>query len=96
MLQLYQQEGDKYRPVDEIIQSGDVCIIKEPYFKVMSDGGYGLRVDHVSDIVWLAPNDDRVPLAWQPRINEVKEAGKLKEEGNAALKSGKLHTAIEM
>ncbi len=96
MLQLYQQKGDAYRPADEIIQSGNVCIVKEPYFKVMNDGGYGLRVDHVSDILWLALNDDRVPLAWQPRVSELKDAEKLKEDGNAALKAGKLHKAVEM
>jgi len=74
----------------------NVCIVKEPYFKVMNDGGYGLRVDHVSDILWLALNDDRVPLAWQPRVSELKDAEKLKEDGNAALKAGKLHKAVEM
>ncbi|KAK4694738.1 hypothetical protein P7C71_g2891, partial [Lecanoromycetidae sp. Uapishka_2] len=96
VLQLYQQEGDNHRRADEVIRLGDVCIVKEPYFKVMNDGGYGLRVDHVSDIVWLAANDDVVPVAWRPRISELKDAEKLKEEGNAALKAGKLCEAVEL
>ena len=96
-LQLYQQRDDEYRKGEEVVQVNKACIIKEPYFKVMSDGRYGLRVDHVSDIVWLPSDDDRLPLAWQPRITELeKDADALKNEGNAALKAGELHQAIEM
>lgn len=95
LLQLYQQEGDKNRPAEKVIQHGDICVVKEPYFKVMNDGGYGLRVDHVNDVVWLFPGDSSIPLAWQSRISELKDAGILKEEGNAALKAGNLYEAVE-
>lgn len=96
MLQLYQQEDTEYALAEDIVQLGGVCIVKEPYLKTMSNGGYGLRVDHVTDIVWLAQGDDRVPLGWRARISEVdKTAREWKEEGNAALKARDLHKAVK-
>ncbi|KAL2040023.1 hypothetical protein N7G274_007426 [Stereocaulon virgatum] len=96
-LQLYHQKDDEYRKGEEVVQVNKACIIKEPYFKVMGDGDYGLRVDHVSDIIWLPSDDDRLPLAWQPRITELeKDAEALENEGNGALKVGRLHQAIEI
>lgn len=96
MLQLYQQEDTEYELAEEIAHVGDVCIVKEPYFKTMSNGDYGLRVDHVNDIVWLAQDDDRIPLSWAPRISEVdKTAKEWKEEGNAALKNREIKKAVK-
>jgi hypothetical protein len=51
MLQIYQQEDEKIRPATAIINTGTFLLVKEPYFKVMGDGEYGLRVDHLSDVV---------------------------------------------
>ena len=96
MLQVYQQEDSEYGLAEDIAQKGDVCIVKEPYFKIMSSGDYGLRVDHVTDIVWLAQDDDRVPLGWAPRNSEVdKTAKELKDEGNAALKAREMNKAVK-
>ena len=96
VFQLYQQEDEKHRPGEEAVQMKHVCIVKEPYFKVMNDGDYGLRVDHISDIIWLSPDDERIPRNWRAPISEFeKTAETLKEEGNLALKAGKLNTAVE-
>ena len=96
VFQLYQQEDEDHRPGEEVVQIQHVCIIKEPYFKVMNDGGYGLRVDHLSDVIWLSPDDERIPLGWRARISELeKTAEALKDEGNLALKAGKLNVAVE-
>lgn len=62
MLQLYQQVDKMHRPATSILNQNDVCLVKEPYFKVMADGNYGLRVDHVSDLVKIEPRDQRVFL----------------------------------
>ncbi|KAL9044992.1 MAG: hypothetical protein Q9214_001912 [Letrouitia sp. 1 TL-2023] len=92
MFQLYQQEDEDHRHGEMIIEPQRVCIVKEPYFKIMNDGGYGIRVDHVSDVIWLSSDDERIPLGWRVRITEInKTAETLKEEGNLALKAGKLH-----
>lgn len=96
MLQVYHQEDTEYGLAKDIAQMGDVCIVKEPYFKIMGNGEYGLRVDHVTDIIWLAQDDDRVPLGWAPRISEVDIIAKaLKEEGNAALKAREMNKAVK-
>ncbi|KAL9597818.1 MAG: hypothetical protein Q9219_004895 [cf. Caloplaca sp. 3 TL-2023] len=97
MFQLFQQEDDGHRQGDIMVQKHHVFIVKEPYYKIMNDGDYGLRVDHVSDVIWLSPDDERIPLDWQAGITEVnKTAVILKEEGNLALKHGKLREAAEL
>lgn len=58
--------------------------------------GYGVRVDHVNDIVWLPTDDDRIPKRWRPKLSEIKEANVLKQEGNAAMKKGKTREAAEL
>ncbi|KAL8694772.1 MAG: hypothetical protein Q9218_000618 [Villophora microphyllina] len=96
VFQLYQQEDQDHRPDEGVVRPQRVCIVREPYFKIMNDGGYGLRVDHISDVIWLSSDDERVPLGWGPQISEVdKTAQTLKEEGNLALGTGKLDLAIE-
>ena len=96
LLMVYQQEDTEYGLAEDIAQVGGVCIVKEPYFKTMSNGEYGIRVDHVTDILWLAEDDERVPFRWGPRISGVQEtAMELKEIGNAALKARALNKAVE-
>ena len=84
------QEGSfkKTRSVREtsfgVIANSDICI------------GYGLRVDHVSDVVWPATDDEKIPQKWRPRIRELKDANSLKVDGNAALKAGTIENAVSM
>ena len=92
----YQQRDEEVQPAADIISEGMVCIIKEPWYKLMTDGSYGLRVDHISDVMWLPEVDARMPLKWQPQPDDfAKTAVQLKENGNDALKLGKLHKAIK-
>ncbi|RAL63229.1 hypothetical protein DID88_004307 [Monilinia fructigena] len=89
-LQLYQQPEEKLRPAASVITVHDVFIIKEPYLKTTSDGGYGLRIDHVSDLVCLDANHDMLPKNWKPRVVDLdKTADDWKQEGNVAM--GKRH-----
>ncbi len=69
-IQIYQQEHEEVRPAREIISPKSIVVVKEPYFKVTSDC-YALRVDHVSDLIWLTEDDDRIPECWHPQIIEV-------------------------
>lgn len=39
MLQLYQQECQCDGVIEDTVKLNSVCVIKEPYFKVMNDGG---------------------------------------------------------
>ena len=76
---------------------GGVYIVKEPYYKLMNDGDYGIRVDHVSDFVSLSSMHDEVPTCWQAAVSESrKTANGLKQEGNQALIAGKMYEAAEL
>jgi hypothetical protein len=58
--------------------------------------GYGVRVDHVNDIVWVPTRDDKIPLRWRPKLSEIKEANEVKQEGNDAMKKGNTRDAVEL
>ncbi|KAI9730320.1 MAG: hypothetical protein M1818_008223 [Claussenomyces sp. TS43310] len=95
MLQLYQQDDSKGRPATSTMKQDDVFLIKEPYFKVMADGEYGLRVDHVTDIIYIEVDDTRLPSQWFPQVFDMdKTAGAWKSEGNDAMKRNQYWTAI--
>lgn len=68
LLQVYNQ--DESGDFNHVVPYGTVCVVKEPYFKTTGDGGDGLRVDHVSDIVFLNPLDARIPREWR-RMDEL-------------------------
>ena len=96
MLQLYQQDDKNDRPATSVIKQNDVFFIKEPYFKVMADGEYGLRIDHLSDLVCVRAGDERLPMQWAPRIFDVgKTADDWKLEGNNAMRGHQYWIAIE-
>ena len=93
--QFYHLEEGAY-PTAGSIQEGSVCIIKEPWFVLSRDGAYVVRVDHISDVIWLPKRDSRRPLAWQPQENgTIKTAKQWKDDGNDAMRAGKLHEAVE-
>lgn len=86
LLQLYQQEDERNRAAADIVNVGTILLVKEPYFKVMGDGEYGLRVDHLSDVVHLMSGDAWIPKAWQPRrIKNELSAESLKARGNISM-----------
>ncbi|KAH8799851.1 TPR domain protein [Xylogone sp. PMI_703] len=96
ILQLYHQEDEGGRSAEEILREGTVIIVKEPYLKLMSDGEYGIRVDHLSDTILLLEGDDRIPICWQSRFIEVDiPAEKLKERGNEAFNKSSYYDAVK-
>lgn len=50
----------------------------------------------MSDILWLASEDDRIPLRWRPKISGIRDASALKQDGNAALKKGSAREAAKL
>ncbi|SPO04492.1 related to TPR domain protein [Cephalotrichum gorgonifer] len=88
LLQLYHQPEDSAVPTQEILQKGAICIVKEPFFKCSTDGTYSLRVDHVSDIIWLDGWDDRVPSKWRVPFLAPSDGSKgIRGQGNKAVKN---------
>lgn len=94
MLQLYnqQQELSSAHGLGE----GTVLVVKEPYVKVMADGDYGIRVDHLSD-VWFVPEfDDLVPLSWRESVTGSDEnATSWKVKGSEHFSQGDYRSAIQ-
>jgi hypothetical protein len=94
-LQLYNQPDETTRPAKDVIDTGSVLVVKEPYFKIMSDGEYGLRVDHVSDVVFVDRDGLMLPKAW--RVQKPKRSVEvLKAKGNDYIAKSKYWDAIEM
>lgn len=95
-LQLYQQPDAKTQPTSSVITEGNSFLIKEPFFKVMAGGEYGLRVDHVSDLVRIDQHHDMLPLQWRPRVMDLSQtANDWKEEGNRQMNKGQYWAAIQ-
>lgn len=94
MLQLYNQEQELSNA--HSLTEGTVLVVKEPYVKVMADGDYGIRVDHLSDI-WFVPEfDDLVPLSWRKRVTQCDEnASSWKEKGSEHFGQGDYRSAIQ-
>lgn len=95
LLQLYQHEDENKRAAVDIVNIGTVLLVKEPYFKVMGDGEYGLRADHLSDVIQLKREDGRIPQAWQPPRREMEHSAEsLKIKGNLLMKECRYWDAI--
>jgi len=96
VIQLYQQPDEDIRPASSIITKGDVVIIKEPFFKIMSDGEYGIRIDHVSDLVRIDARHKLWPKQWIPDLFKLRRtADDWKQEGNAAMGRKQYWEAIQ-
>jgi hypothetical protein len=94
LLQLYNQPEEDQVSHHQILRQGDVCIVKDPFFKATTDGSYSIRVDHVSDIIWLEGTDHRIPLKWRKRVLPLEETSEdIRKHGNEAVKEGKWATA---
>ncbi|KAJ4988889.1 TPR domain-containing protein [Stagonosporopsis vannaccii] len=96
VLQLYQHEDEDARPATDVVDVGTMLLVKEPYFKVMASGDYGLRVDHLSDIVHIEEGHPVLPKEWithQPESEESAEG--LKSKGDSAIGAGKYWEAIK-
>lgn len=95
MLQLYQQEDQSKRAASNVVNVGTILLVKEPYFKVMGDGEYGLRVDHLSDVIHIKKDVARIPRSWQTQIiPSIHSAESLKTKGNLFMEKKRYWEAI--
>jgi hypothetical protein len=96
VVQLYQQPDENVRPATSIITNGDFFVIKEPFFKIMGDGEYGLRIDHVGDLVRIDARHKLWPKQWTPLLFSLERtADDWKQEGNVAIGRKKYWEAIQ-
>ncbi|KAH8170139.1 TPR domain protein [Sarocladium implicatum] len=86
-LQLYQLPEESDFPASSVIWPGRVALIKEPFFSLNALDIPSLRVDHVSNIIWLSNDDDRIPAKWRQGSHaSLKSSIALRMEGNEAVK----------
>lgn len=96
-LLLYHQEDPADGKAEEILVKGMVLIVKEPYLKYMTDGGPGIRVDHVGDIMFLSADDPRIPARWQLVSGEQAETAMAwTTRGSDAFSQSKFRAAINL
>ncbi|KAJ5542819.1 hypothetical protein N7535_005243 [Penicillium sp. DV-2018c] len=94
VLQLYNQEEELSGA--QTLREGTVLVVKEPYVKVMADGNYGIRVDHLSDFRFIPEFDELVPLSWRKRVTEADvDASYWKAKGNEHFGQGNYRSAIQ-
>ncbi|KAI1493271.1 hypothetical protein F5X96DRAFT_688831 [Biscogniauxia mediterranea] len=97
LLQLYNQPDEADVRAEDIIRPKSVCIIKEPFFKATTNGSYSIRVDHISDIIWLLDGDERIPRKWrQPASLLDSDSHKIRGLGNNAVKANNWGEAERM
>lgn len=95
LVQMYHQPEENVIPSQQLLKQGMVLLLKEPYFKQTAVGAYVLRVDHVSNVIWLHGDDERIPLACMPRIIELDSAGS-RLEGNNHFNKKEWGSALEL
>ncbi|PLN80224.1 hypothetical protein BDW42DRAFT_116132 [Aspergillus taichungensis] len=94
MLQLYNQ-GQELSDA-QCLKTGTVLVVKEPYVKVMADGDYGIRVDHLSDVSFIPEFGDLVPLLWRTRVTQADEnSSSWKTKGSEHFHEGDYRSAIQ-
>lgn len=87
LLQLYHQFKPTAADPEEMLRPNMVLIVKEPFFKTAGDGAYSVRVDHVSDIIWLQTTDPRIPSKWRDQHPKSESSVVIREQGNVAVKN---------
>ena len=94
MLQLYNQELELSGA--QSLKAGTVLAVKEPYVKVMADGDYGIRVDHLSDVFFIPEFDDLVPSSWRGHVTQDEEnALSWKAKGSKHFNQNDFRSAIQ-
>ncbi|KAJ9487408.1 hypothetical protein VN97_g5901 [Penicillium thymicola] len=90
---------ERLRCHDGSVDKGQILLVKEPYLTLTSVGEYGVRVDHVSDILIIPLFDKMTPSAWRERLPEDKTSqwmgGDWLRVGNEYLNRGKFYSATE-
>lgn len=97
LLDLRHLHLEKAQSPTDLIDLGCLLLIKEPFFRYHIEGDYGLRVDHLSDIVVLNDRDSRLPISWRNIVGGVMvTADALKLKGNVCMSQKKYREAIQV
>lgn len=96
VLMFFLHNQTKDRAPDEILGEGTVFIVKEPYLKLTVGENYVLRVDYVTDLVYLSMEDPLMPAAWRQAChNKFANAKDMKDKGNEHFHKNRYYAAID-
>ncbi len=80
---------------DTILPEGTLCLVKEPLLKRKKKRDtYSIRVDHVTDLVYLSETDSRVPDAWKNPVTP-ESSGEIRVQGNTHVKEKNWISALQ-
>lgn len=95
MVELHQQEDEIKRAAANIVNVGTILLIKEPFLKFIAAGEYVLRINHLSDAIYIRGDDARIPKAWKHQLIENEDSAEsLKANGNLSIKKRRYWDAI--
>ncbi|KAI1736481.1 hypothetical protein F4680DRAFT_461167 [Xylaria scruposa] len=86
LLQLYHQQQTIGTDLQDMLHPNMVLMVKEPFFKAAVDGSYSIRVDHVSDVMFLRDTDPRIPSKWKAQSHNTETSTIIRGQGNVAVK----------
>ncbi|KAH6612917.1 TPR domain protein [Chaetomium sp. MPI-SDFR-AT-0129] len=92
MVQLWRQQTDDRDP---LVDKGTVMVLKEPYLVKATDGKYLLRVDHVSDVVFLLNHDERMPAVWRAKVGSSDTTQTWRAHGDKHRDASQYRSAIK-
>ncbi|OQE45954.1 hypothetical protein PENCOP_c001G03916 [Penicillium coprophilum] len=91
--------NEKLRCQDGSVEKGQILLVKEPYLILTFEAEYGVKVDHVSDIMFISKSNKIVPSSWRERLPEDETsqwmAGDWLSMGNEYLNQGKFYADTE-
>ncbi|KAI9055046.1 hypothetical protein LZ554_000012 [Drepanopeziza brunnea f. sp. 'monogermtubi'] len=94
---LIMQEREAIRRSETILKEKGDIILKEPFFTSVNEGEYCIRVDHPTDIVWLAEDDARIPKKWRVKAAKIpKSAEHWRKKGKEMVEEANYYEAIDM
>lgn len=100
MVEVYIVAREERRKATDMLPKGSVFVIKEPYMYMVDALEMPelscIRVDHVSDVIYLDKLKPRVSPKWSGKVVEIPEAMELKLHGDEAIKKEQYHEAIHL
>ncbi|KAJ5834706.1 Tetratricopeptide-like helical [Penicillium robsamsonii] len=94
-----QMLSEKLRCQDGSVDRGQILLVMEPYLTLTFDAEYGVKVDHVSGIMFIPMFGNMVPSAWRERFPEDESsqwmAGDWLSMGIEYFNQGEFYSATE-
>ncbi|KAL4965471.1 uncharacterized protein BDV14DRAFT_199875 [Aspergillus stella-maris] len=93
---LYVSGQEEVLVINAELRGGTVMVIKQPCVGVVRGRARAIRVDHVSDVVFLPLYDEHVPACWRSSTSiPGVSVNSWKEEGNLYFRQKRYREAIE-